>query len=65
MEAAVMPLPSELVTPPVTKTYFGIGLPYAPRGGWSGRRDGRRAAREQHRLVPLGKRSYRTAACWV
>src|SRR6188474_2278650 len=26
MEAAVMPLPSELVTPPVTKTYFGIGL---------------------------------------
>ncbi len=21
-----MPLPSELVTPPVTKTYFGIGL---------------------------------------
>src|SRR4029079_1615429 len=24
MEAAVMPLPSELVTPPVTKTYFGI-----------------------------------------
>ena len=25
MEAAVMPLPSELVTPPVTKTYFGIG----------------------------------------
>ena len=26
IEAAVMPLPSELVTPPVTKTYFGIGL---------------------------------------
>ena len=24
MEAAVMPLPSEEVTPPVTKTYFGI-----------------------------------------
>src|SRR5438093_1635255 len=26
IDAAVMPLPSELVTPPVTKTYFGIGL---------------------------------------
>ena len=25
MLAAVMPLPSELVTPPVTKTYLGIG----------------------------------------
>src|SRR5688572_19545191 len=30
MEAAVMPLPSELVTPPVTKTYFGIGLVIPP-----------------------------------
>ncbi|HEX5396156.1 MAG TPA: hypothetical protein VFX74_03600, partial [Candidatus Limnocylindria bacterium] len=29
-EAAVMPLPSELVTPPVTKTYFGIGLVIPP-----------------------------------
>jgi hypothetical protein len=28
MLAAVMPLPSELVTPPVTKTYFGIGSLY-------------------------------------
>jgi hypothetical protein len=26
MEAAVMPLPSEEVTPPVTKTYFAIEL---------------------------------------
>ena len=26
MLAAVMPLPSEEVTPPVTKTYFDIGL---------------------------------------
>src|SRR5512143_2822719 len=25
MEAAVMPLPSEEVTPPVTKTYFAMG----------------------------------------
>ena len=25
MLAAVMPLPSELVTPPVTKTYFAMG----------------------------------------
>src|SRR5688500_4826618 len=31
MLAAVMPLPRELVTPPVTKTYFGIGL---PRTSW-------------------------------
>ena len=30
MEAAVMPLPRELVTPPVTKTYLGIGAgPFA------------------------------------
>ena len=31
MLAAVMTLTSELVTPPVTKTYFGIGL---PRTSW-------------------------------
>src|SRR5688500_12696345 len=42
--AAVMPLPRELVTPPVTKTYFGIGLPRtswwlerAAEGFWCGR----------------------------
>ena len=39
MEAAVMPLPSEEVTPPVTKTYFGIGLPRTSLaqagGGWT------------------------------
>jgi hypothetical protein len=27
MLAAVMPFPSELVTPPVTKMYFDIGVP--------------------------------------
>src|SRR6187431_2068046 len=36
MLAAVMPLPRELVTPPVTKTYFGIGLLCTSR--WLGRR---------------------------
>jgi hypothetical protein len=31
MLAAVMPFPNELVTPPVTKMYFDIGL---PRTSW-------------------------------
>src|SRR6187399_119439 len=60
MLAAVMPLPRELVTPPVTKTYFGIGPLCTSR--WLGRRRELQplAARERHRLVPLGTRSYPT-----
>ena len=36
MLAAVMPLPSELVTPPVTKTYLGIGSVLRVRLGVGG-----------------------------
>ncbi len=63
MLAAVIPLPSELVTPPVTKTYFGIGflLHLAVAGapaGWVQKG----AARERPRHWPLGKQSYPSRA---
>jgi hypothetical protein len=37
MLAAVIPLPRELVTPPVTKTYFAIAL--SSSGGFSNSTD--------------------------
>ena len=58
MLAAVMPLPSELVTPPVTKTYLGIGEVLRVRLGVAEARHASRdaflSAREQiiaHRRV--------------
>src|SRR5204862_3764410 len=71
MLAAVMPFPSEEVTPPVTKTYFATGqvlrgFSHAtgrgpPRQGAAPRRRARRRRRRASRRIPngLGRRRQR------
>src|SRR5688572_32626579 len=62
MLAAVMPFPSELVTPPVTKTYLGIGPVLRVRLGVA---EARHASRDAVDL--LGTKSYSrcSPAAWL